>query len=770
MSFHYFLPDPDLNEQIKLNYSSTLSSSSSSFSSSPASSSFPLTSYISSPSSILSSSRYENVKDQTDFQLNIPYTAFEILVGVIAVIGNLMVIIVFKRDRKLRRRTNYYIVSLAVADFLVGLLGVPFAILSSIGEPKNLYACLLSLSTLVVLCTISIFCLVAVSVDRYWAILHPMAYSRNVRTKTAIGIISMCWVAGTIVGLMPLFGFHTYQGTCFFEETMDYNFLLFLYFATIITPAFLMLCFYAHIYRVIVKQIRQIVTMNPISGSRRSSRLSVYDQQQVKTISNNTFNNCRGHGGTMLRVLGAARKRDVKATQNLSIIVLFFMICWIPLYTINCIRAFNRDIPIPDQLKMCCIILTHLNSAVNPILYAYHLKDFRAALKNLILKIFGIEVQQQPDIHYKLSIASQHRLHSISRASFRNRIYVDSPVWLKQKQIEEQNKTNLTITKSLNSVHQTVAAVASATTDREMWKIVEIPSIINEESYKLHSDCELSNSKSKNYISSDDDDDDDDREPSQISTYDNKNFSTSVDNLSHKLKNQKITMEPRKSITLALIRQQLKSSKSNYPPQTALGTELKQLDFLGPSLNSYGSLKAKQKEIEQNFKTSNEIKKSYSISSNSSNNSYTSSSSEDFIKHESYRKLDSNHLPPIYHISLGPTNTTTTEIVDIENVPKSSKFNSLKSMKRLYSSNDELDSYKARDLTNTNKDFNYRLYNSQPRKKLNLLGSNKIKMDNQLENTKHYSLFQICDYFKEKDDENKVELKFGRKRTLSSES
>lgn len=122
-----------------------------------------------------------------DLELNIPYTVFEILVAIVSIIGNLMVIIVFRRERKLRRRTNYYIVSLAMADFLVGSLGVPFAVLASIGLPKNLHACLFTVSLLVVLCTISIFCLVAVSVDRYWAILYPMAYSRNVRTRTAIG-------------------------------------------------------------------------------------------------------------------------------------------------------------------------------------------------------------------------------------------------------------------------------------------------------------------------------------------------------------------------------------------------------------------------------------------------------------------------------------------------------------------------------------------------------------------------------------------------------
>lgn len=128
----------------------------------------------------------------------------------------------------------------------------------------------------------------------------------------------------------------------------------------------------------------------------------------------------------MLRVLGAARKREVKATQNLSIIVLFFMMCWFPLYTINCIKAFCPDCFVHPLLTYGCIVLSHLNSAVNPVLYAYHLKDFRAALKSFIFKIFGKELQQ-PDINYRFSIASQRRFTSLldqKRSSMQPKIYV----------------------------------------------------------------------------------------------------------------------------------------------------------------------------------------------------------------------------------------------------------------------------------------------------------------------------------------------------------
>ncbi|XP_059057135.1 adenosine receptor A3 [Achroia grisella] len=343
-------------------------------------------------------------------ELHATYTTLEILVALVAVVGNAMVIYVFRRDRRLRRRTNYYIVSLATADFLVGLFGIPFAILASVGLPRNLHACLFTVSLLVMLCTISIFCLVAVSVDRYWAILYPMCYSRNVRTKTAIFIISVCWIAGVCVGLLPLFGWHADVGSapgCYFVEVMDYNYLLFLYFATIVTPSVLLAAFYAHIYRVVVKQLSEVVTVNGSHGR-----------------------------GTMLRVLGPTQKREVKATQNLAIIVFFFILCWIPLYTVNAIKAFVPDLNIPNPVTYFCIIFSHLNSAINPLLYAYHLKDFRAALKGLIYTIVGKGGVPIPAAYRPPAPMRRPALERCNALRERPKIYVDSPIWLRQREAE----------------------------------------------------------------------------------------------------------------------------------------------------------------------------------------------------------------------------------------------------------------------------------------------------------------------------------------------
>jgi hypothetical protein len=94
------------------------------------------------------------------------------------------------------------------------------------------------------------------------------------------------------------------------------------------------------------------------------------------------------------------------------------------------------------------IILSHFNSAINPLLYAYHLKDFRGALSQL----FGCRAQQA-ESQYRPSLISQQQQriseHYSARRTFEPRIYVDSPVWKRQQQqqiklepLKEASKSN----------------------------------------------------------------------------------------------------------------------------------------------------------------------------------------------------------------------------------------------------------------------------------------------------------------------------------------
>ncbi|XP_074595626.1 adenosine receptor A2b-like isoform X1 [Brevipalpus obovatus] len=335
---------------------------------------------------LLNTSLNESVITLDDLsKLPLNYTLVEIVVATCAFAGNLLAILVFIFDKRLRKVTNFYIISLSCADLLVGLVGVPSAILTKIGLPKNDFnGCLTMLSLLVVLCTISILNLVAVSLDRFWAILYPLNYHSQMSSRAARIIIISCWILGALVGFLPLFGWN--QGKkgpeCYFLRIMDYGFLVFLFFATIVFPAFIMLFVYLRIYLVVVNH-SSLFDQKDSCKSDGSSKISNGDRVVYTIETSDTDSDFRM---TESKV-SSFNRREVKKARKLAMIVAFFMICWIPLYLSNTIMAFSKEsIKTPLWLLDTLIIMSHLNSAINPLLYAYHMKDFREAMKNFLCK------------------------------------------------------------------------------------------------------------------------------------------------------------------------------------------------------------------------------------------------------------------------------------------------------------------------------------------------------------------------------------------------
>jgi len=72
-------------------------------------------------------------------QLGPIYAVVEIVCAVLSVGGNSAVLYVYIRQKSLRTVKNAYVVSLAVADLLVGLIGIPAALATSVGLPRNFH-------------------------------------------------------------------------------------------------------------------------------------------------------------------------------------------------------------------------------------------------------------------------------------------------------------------------------------------------------------------------------------------------------------------------------------------------------------------------------------------------------------------------------------------------------------------------------------------------------------------------------------------------------
>lgn len=104
-----------------------------------------------------------------------------------AILGNSLVIVAVMRNRKLRTWTNYFVVSLALADTLVALCAMSFNASQTLNEGRWLFdqvTCDLWNSLDVYFCTTSILHLCCISVDRYYAICKPLQYPLTMTART----------------------------------------------------------------------------------------------------------------------------------------------------------------------------------------------------------------------------------------------------------------------------------------------------------------------------------------------------------------------------------------------------------------------------------------------------------------------------------------------------------------------------------------------------------------------------------------------------------
>ncbi|XP_070490818.1 octopamine receptor beta-3R-like isoform X2 [Chironomus tepperi] len=133
-----------------------------------------------------------------------------IIIG--AVLGNALVILAVRRNRKLRVITNYFVVSLAMADMLVALCAMTFnASVELSGKWLfGRFLCDLWNSLDVYFSTASILHLCCISVDRYFAICRPLEYPLLLNKRTVFFMLANVWFLPALISFTPIFlGWYT---------------------------------------------------------------------------------------------------------------------------------------------------------------------------------------------------------------------------------------------------------------------------------------------------------------------------------------------------------------------------------------------------------------------------------------------------------------------------------------------------------------------------------------------------------------------------------
>lgn len=178
------------------------------------------------------------------------------LLTLLTAIGNLFVIFAIRTDRNLRSTQNYLVFSLAVADLMVSVLVMPLSAVQELHGGWRLGALLCEIWTSadVLSCTASILHLLAIALDRYWAVTNIDYIQRRSPTRILL-ILAAVWGVAVIVSLAPVLGWkdpdfddRIKQQICMVPQDMGYQ--IFATCTTFYGPLVLILLLYWKIYQV----------------------------------------------------------------------------------------------------------------------------------------------------------------------------------------------------------------------------------------------------------------------------------------------------------------------------------------------------------------------------------------------------------------------------------------------------------------------------------------------------------------------------------------
>ncbi|KAI9564639.1 putative neuropeptide receptor [Daphnia sinensis] len=299
-------------------------------------------------------------------------------VFLVAAVTNLLVIVVIFRYQHLHSVTNYFLVNLSVADLLVTLICMPMAMSQNITVIwfYGLFMCKFATYLQGVAASSSMFSILAMSIDRYFAIRHPIVFRQFFNKRVARCVILSIWVVASLVFVPVLVVQHeetiTLRGekselvickVC--EQGWEENwnkiaYSIFLFVATYVLPVLLVVTAY-------VRMGCKLCTPSILTNN--------HDGGEIILNRDSRLLNCRR-----------------RVARTLLIIAVVFAVCWMPynltqlfLDTMENDQLKEMDKAAPHLLMVhsFSLWLGHANSAINPLLYCVLSRNIRQSVANL---------------------------------------------------------------------------------------------------------------------------------------------------------------------------------------------------------------------------------------------------------------------------------------------------------------------------------------------------------------------------------------------------
>ncbi|XP_062402521.1 dopamine receptor D4a [Sardina pilchardus] len=363
-----------------------------------------------------------------DTQYNFPALIFGVFLIIFIICGNVLVCISVYKEKALKTTTNYFIVSLAVADLLLAVLVLPLFVYAEFQDgvwSLNMTVCDALMTMDVMLCTASIFNLCAISVDRFIAVSIPLNYNRRHVDQRQAGLLVGTWVLALAVASPVIFGINDVPGRsqrqCRLESE---RYVLYSSVCSFFIPCPLMLLLYCGMFRGLrrweearkAKLRSSMVTsqrlqeaadaLTPLANSLPSPLPPVQEHKLMELSLDelepepepardgvlarsepvpavaypNVSQNQQRYGRTRAKI----NRRERKAMRVLPVVVGAFMLCWTPFFVVHTLRALCETCAVPSALVSSVTWLGYVNSAVNPVIYTVFNTEFRKVFRKFL--------------------------------------------------------------------------------------------------------------------------------------------------------------------------------------------------------------------------------------------------------------------------------------------------------------------------------------------------------------------------------------------------
>ncbi|XP_071958595.1 adenosine receptor A3-like [Antedon mediterranea] len=292
-----------------------------------------------------------------------------------SVFGNAIVILGIYYEPSLQVVRNYFVASLALADFLTGLIAVPTTVVYYLFyrrsfqiSTENGFAEGASLYTIPLFYFIwaSIHNLLLITFDRFVAVNWPLTYGLKLSPRRAFCLIGMCWLVSWYPCIIPFF---------WDLEKSDFgvrfdlfgnkvrNYICMVYFTCVMI---IIITLHLKTYSIARQQNKKI------SGRQQ---LDVNNTNQIGSRNpSHIFQR-----GTM-KLYWEIHQKAFKTT---SLVLSVFVVTLFPLVVTTSISYSNgcvvTEIAWISEVAMFC------SSSINPFIYAFMRQDFNAAFR----KLFG---------------------------------------------------------------------------------------------------------------------------------------------------------------------------------------------------------------------------------------------------------------------------------------------------------------------------------------------------------------------------------------------